>query len=99
MKEKQPNDNFHGVPRSKIPWGPTINYEKCVNCSKCVEYCHMGVYELEEKNDKKHSVVTNPNACVVFCTGCKDICPAGAITHPSKKETRELIFKLKEKKE
>jgi NAD-dependent dihydropyrimidine dehydrogenase PreA subunit len=88
-------ETFHGVPRNKIPWGPTINYEKCVSCGKCVEYCHMGVFEFREKEGKKRSVVKNPNNCVVFCKGCQDICPVGAITHPSIKETRELIQKLR----
>jgi NAD-dependent dihydropyrimidine dehydrogenase PreA subunit len=91
-------ETYHGVPRSKIPWGPTIDYERCVGCLKCADYCHMGVYEVEEKNGKKRSVVKNPNRCVVMCTGCQDICPAKAITHPSLKETRELIQKLRKNK-
>jgi epoxyqueuosine reductase QueG len=31
----------------------------------------------------------------VLCTGCDKICPAGAITHPSKKETSEIIRNLR----
>jgi NAD-dependent dihydropyrimidine dehydrogenase PreA subunit len=89
---------FHGVPRSKIPWGPTIDYEKCVSCGKCVDYCHMGVFEFEEKNGKKRPVVHKPTGCVVFCKGCQDICPTHAISHPSRKETREFILKLKKAK-
>jgi ferredoxin len=41
-------ETYEGVPRNKIPWYPTIDYEKCINCGKCVEYCHLGVYEFEE---------------------------------------------------
>jgi NAD-dependent dihydropyrimidine dehydrogenase PreA subunit len=52
------------------------------------------VYEFEEKEGEKRSVVKNPNKCVVFCTGCEKQCPASAITFPSKKETREIIKKL-----
>ena len=85
---------YHGVPRSKIWWGPTIDYEKCVNCGKCVGYCKLGVYELEDKEGKKRSVVRNPNKCVVLCTGCQEQCPASAITHPSKEETRKIIREL-----
>ena len=88
-------ENWHGIPRNKIPWGPTIDYDKCVSCGKCVDYCKLGVYEFEEKNGKKVSVVKNPNNCVVMCTGCEAQCPAGAITHPSKKETREIIKSLR----
>jgi NAD-dependent dihydropyrimidine dehydrogenase PreA subunit len=85
---------YHGVPRSQIPWEPKIDYEKCVSCGKCVEYCHMGVFEFEEKNGKKRPVVKKPTGCVVFCKGCEDQCPAGAISHPSVKETRAVIRKL-----
>jgi len=91
-------ENYHGVPRRKIPWSPMINYEKCISCGKCVEYCHMGVFKFEEKKGKKSTVVKNPNSCVMFCTGCDSICPAGAIKHPSKMETREKIRQLKEKR-
>jgi NAD-dependent dihydropyrimidine dehydrogenase PreA subunit len=88
-------ETFHGVPRNNIPWYPTIDYEKCISCGKCVDYCKLGVYEFEEKQGKKTSVVRNPNNCVVLCTGCDSICPSGAISHPSKKETGKLISKLR----
>ena len=88
-------ETFHGVPRSKIPWGPKIDYEKCVNCGKCVDYCKLGVYEFERKN---RSVVKKPNKCVVLCTGCEAQCPAGAITHPSKVETKKIIRELQKTK-
>ena len=93
-----PGKTFHGVPRNKIPWYPTIDYEKCVSCGKCVDYCKLGVYEFEEKQGKKRSVVKNPNYCVVLCAGCEEICPVGAIKHPSKTETREIIRKLRKAK-
>jgi NAD-dependent dihydropyrimidine dehydrogenase PreA subunit len=94
-KANVPEETFHGVPRSKIPWGPTIDYEKCISCGKCVDYCKLGVYEFEENQGKKKPIITNPDSCVVLCTGCEEICPAGAITHPSKRETREIIRKLR----
>ncbi len=87
-------ESYHGVPRSKISWGPTIDYEKCISCEKCVDYCHMGVFAFEEKEGKKRSVVKNYNSCVVLCTGCEDQCPVGAITHPSKEETLKVVRKL-----
>lgn len=87
-------ETYHGVPRSKILWGPTIDYEKCTSCGKCLDYCKLGVYEPEEKDGKKKSVVKKPNNCVVFCTGCEEQCPVGAIKFPSKRETRDLIKKL-----
>lgn len=89
---------FHGVPRSKIPWGPTIDFKKCIDCGKCVDYCTLCVFELEEKEGKTRSLVKNPNKCVVLCTGCEAQCPAGAITHPSKVETRKIIRELQKTK-
>ena len=90
-------EKYHGVLRSEISWGPTINYEKCTSCGKCADYCKLGVYESELKGEKKRPVVKKPNNCVVFCTGCEEKCPVSAIKFPSKKETRELIRKLQKK--
>lgn len=87
-------ETYQGVPRNKIPWGPKIDYEKCISCGKCVDYCSLGVYEFEEKDEKKRSIVKNPNSCVVMCRGCEDICPAAAVTHPSEEETQKIIEKL-----
>jgi NAD-dependent dihydropyrimidine dehydrogenase PreA subunit len=87
-------ETYHGIPRSKIPWCPTIDYENCTSCGKCADFCHMKVFASEEKDGKKRTVVKNPNGCVLFCRGCDDICPAGAITHPSEEETRKIIRKL-----
>jgi NAD-dependent dihydropyrimidine dehydrogenase PreA subunit len=89
---------YEGVPRNKIPWGPKIDYEKCVKCGKCVDYCTLGVFEFEEKDGKKIPLVKNPNNCVAYCKGCEEICPAKAITHPSIKETRKIIKKLQKTK-
>ena len=91
-------ESWRGIPRSKIPWGPKIDYEKCVNCGKCMDYCKLGVYEFEEKEGAKRSVAKNPNNCIVLCTGCEAQCPAGAITHPSKVETRKIIREMQKAK-
>jgi NAD-dependent dihydropyrimidine dehydrogenase PreA subunit len=96
--EKMSEETYEGIPRSKIPWYPTIDYDKCISCGKCAEYCTLGVYEVEGNQGKKRSVVRNPNSCVVFCTGCEEICPAGAIKFPSKKETKKIIKKLQKVK-
>jgi len=91
-------ETYEGIPRNKIAWAPIINYEKCFSCGKCVDFCHMHAFGSEEKYGKKKTVVKDQNACVVFCRGCEDICPAGAIAHPSEKETRKMIDKLKKAK-
>ena len=92
-----PEESYEGVPRTKIPWDPKIDYEKCTTCGKCVDFCHMKTFKIDEKNDQKRTVV-NPNQCVVFCRGCEDICSVGAITHPSEEETQKIINKLKKTK-
>jgi ferredoxin len=87
-------ESYEGIPRTKIPWDPKIDYAKCTACGKCVKFCHMNAYKLEEKDGKKKTIV-NANRCVVFCRGCEDICPKGAITHPSEEETQKTIDQLK----
>ena len=86
---------FKDIPREKIHWYPTIDYEKCENCGTCVDYCKLGAYSFEEKEGKMKVFVTNPYNCVVLCTGCQPQCPVGAISHPSKEVTRKIIKKLK----
>jgi len=88
-------ETYEGVPRNKIPWDPKIDCEKCISCGKCIDFCHASAFKFVEKNGEKRTVV-NPNSCVVFCKGCEDICPAGAITHPSEQETQKIIAKLKQ---
>jgi NAD-dependent dihydropyrimidine dehydrogenase PreA subunit len=92
-----PEEEYEGIPRNKISWDPKIDYDKCISCCKCVDFCHMSAFKSEEKDGKKETVVT-PNACVVFCRGCEDICPVGAITHPSEEETQKIIHKLHKEK-
>jgi NAD-dependent dihydropyrimidine dehydrogenase PreA subunit len=92
-----PEETWHGIPRCKRGGDPTINYEKCISCGKCVEYCTLGAFEFEEKDGKKRPVVKNPNNCVVLCTGCDEICPVGAIKHQSKKKTQETIKNLRKR--
>jgi ferredoxin len=88
---------YDGIPRDKIPWDPKINYEKCVTCGKCVDFCHVGALGFEEEDGQKRAVVI-PKRCIVFCRGCEPVCPEGAITHPSEEETLKIIDKLKEEK-
>ena len=82
---------YKGIPREKIPWYPAINYDKCIHCAKCIEYCKLGVYCALQKNGKKNPFVTKPYNCIVLCKGCQDICPSGAISFQSKRDTINLI--------
>jgi formate hydrogenlyase subunit 6/NADH:ubiquinone oxidoreductase subunit I len=88
---------YEGIPRNKIPWNPKIDYEKCITCGKCVDFCHVQAFKTVEKDGEKITEV-NPNRCIVFCRGCEDICPVSAISHPSEEETQRIIDELKKVK-
>jgi len=87
--------DYEGLPRDKIPWDPKIDYNKCTTCEKCVEFCHMTAFKTKTINDKKKTIVVNPNKCVVFCRGCENICPQGAISHPDEAETQKIVDNLR----
>ena len=89
-------EEYHGAHRDKIHWNPTIDYDKCISCGTCAEYCTLGVFDVVEEHGKKKPIVKYPNNCVVFCTGCQEQCSVEAITFPSKQDTREIIKKLEE---
>ena len=81
------NEQWFGISRDEIDWFPKIDYEKCVSCMACLKKCSHGVYAEENGKPK----VVNPKNCVVGCTGCDEICPQKAISHPSKKYLEGLI--------
>ena len=56
-------------------WFPIIDYDKCISCMTCVNFCPHGVYI--EKEGKPF--VKNKENCVDMCQGCKKICPKKAI--------------------
>ncbi len=58
-------------------WYPVIDYDKCVECLSCVDFCPHDVYEA---NDDKPKVV-RPENCVEFCRACQKLCDAGAISY------------------
>jgi len=84
---------YKGVPREKIPWYPRVDYDKCIGCRQCFEFCGNNVYEWDDENN--HPVVRNPNNCVINCVACAKICPQEAISFPSKEEIEELVKQLK----
>ena len=88
------DETFMGVPREKIPWFPTIDYNKCDFCMECDKFCPHQVYERREGNPKL--VVANPANCVVFCRACAKTCGPDALSFPNKQEIIELIKRLRE---
>jgi len=81
---------WFGIPREEIDWFPIIDYKKCVQCGSCIRKCKRGVYEENADGSPK---VVKPKNCVVGCTGCQAVCPAGAISHPPGKYLEELAKK------
>ncbi|MFP4579968.1 MAG: 4Fe-4S dicluster domain-containing protein [Candidatus Sumerlaeia bacterium] len=61
------------------PWFPVIDYERCVDCKQCHNFCLFGTYDLDE--DEKVRVV-EPSACKTDCPACARICPEAAIIFP-----------------
>lgn len=59
-------------------WFPVIDYNRCVDCGQCADFCLFGTYE---KRDGK-VIVTNPQACKNNCPACGRICPQSAIIFP-----------------
>ncbi|HVB79634.1 MAG TPA: FAD-binding oxidoreductase [Candidatus Binataceae bacterium] len=79
-----PNPQFtkpwHGVPREKIKWNPTVIEDACIGCGTCVTGCSRLVYRFDF--ERKKPVVVDPLNCMVGCTTCANTCPAHAITFP-----------------
>lgn len=59
-------------------WYPAIDYQRCVSCGQCADFCLFGVYE---NNGGKVKVV-NPKGCKNNCPACARICPHTAIVFP-----------------
>ncbi|GAU08049.1 ferredoxin [Desulfoplanes formicivorans] len=58
-----------------MSYNVTVDAEKCVGCSECVDVCPVEVYELQ--NEK--SVPVNEEECL-GCESCIEVCEHDAIT-------------------
>jgi len=77
------------IPRTEIPWFPTIDADKCIGCRECITICKNGVLIFDETIKK--STVVNPYNCVVECRTCARLCPADAISFPDANEFSDFI--------
>lgn len=82
------NKLWHGVPRESIPWYPTIDEDKCINCTLCYVSCGKLVFDMDEV--KRKAIVKNPYNCMVGCSTCATVCITEAITFPK----REMIQRI-----
>jgi NAD-dependent dihydropyrimidine dehydrogenase PreA subunit len=91
MSNTPNNNSWHGVPREKIEWFPTIVANRCVGCGLCATSCGRGVYAFDY--DANKPVVVAPQMCMVGCTTCATICTQDAIEFPSQGHVRQVIKK------
>jgi len=66
-------------PLDKKPWFPVIDYDRCVDCKQCLDFCLFGVYTAGDDNKVR---VTNPTRCKTDCPACARLCPQAAIIFP-----------------
>jgi len=62
-----------------IPWFPVIDYDRCLNCKQCLNFCLFGTYGLSADG---RVVVQNPEKCKTNCPACARLCPQTAIIFP-----------------
>lgn len=86
---------WEGIPRREVPWYPTVNYELCIGCRSCIEFCPANVYDWDDAED--HPIVARPYDCTVYCKGCANACPEDAISFPDKEQIVALVKELREK--
>jgi len=80
---------WHGIPRGKIDWHPTIDESRCIGCGMCITSCGRNVFDFDKK--KNQSVVARPNNCMVGCTSCEVWCVFNAIRFPDRQYVKDLI--------
>lgn len=80
------------VPREKIPWFPTVNYDACIHDQECIDFCKNDVFRWNDALGVPE--VVKPYNCVLGCDACQQICPSQAISFPSHDELRAVMRRL-----
>jgi len=81
--------SWQDVPREKIPWYPRIDFDKCIGCQSCFNFCKNGVYKWDEAQSRP--VIAEPMRCVVGCSSCSRLCPEEAIAFPTREELKRIL--------
>ena len=66
-------------PDGWIPWFPVIDYDRCVGCRQCANFCIFGVHEVDDDGTVR---VVNPANCKTNCPACARMCKQVAIIFP-----------------
>jgi len=64
-------------PAQWVPWFPVIDYDRCVGCNQCANFCLFGVYTTDGGLR-----VIHPAGCKTNCPACARMCPKSAILFP-----------------
>jgi Pyruvate/2-oxoacid:ferredoxin oxidoreductase delta subunit len=62
-----------------VPWFPVIDYDRCINCRQCMNFCLFGTYGLSAEGKVQ---VVKPSGCKTNCPACARMCPRQAIIFP-----------------
>jgi len=79
--------------REKIPWFPSIDYDRCRMDLRCLNFCPHEVFEWEAETGRP--VVAQPYNCLPGCTICLDGCDTGALSLPPKAEFQATLERLR----
>jgi NAD-dependent dihydropyrimidine dehydrogenase PreA subunit len=60
-------------------WFPVLDYDRCVHCRQCAEFCLFGVYAADAGGKVQ---VVHPEKCKTNCPACARVCPHSAIIFP-----------------
>ncbi len=89
-----PSTSWHGVPREKIDWHPTVDPAKCTGCGACVVTCSEKRNVFGYDRVKRKAFVLYPDNCMVGCNNCQVGCLWDAISFPGKGAARALANAL-----
>ncbi len=81
------------IPRDRVAWFPTIDYDLCTADRACLEFCQSDVFRWNESEGRVE--VVNLNNCVLGCTACAQICQVEAISFPDKEELLQTVRRLR----
>lgn len=81
------------IPRELVAWFPTVDYDACTGDRECLGFCKNDVFVWDEVEDRP--IVRNPYNCVLGCQACVNVCPADAITFPSREDLRRWLRELR----